>query len=84
MIQWDDINVTEPPLTAFLTNDQIRAVTNTPLHVADYPNNTQGVERCIKLVTDASKAVYGEDARDGFIRATVSVRSYVYRVFSTV
>ena len=40
-----------------------------------YPNNTQGVEHCIKVVSDASKAIHGEEARDGFIKARISSRA---------
>jgi len=32
-----------------------------------FPCHTQSVERSVKLVTDASIAVCGESARDGFI-----------------
>ena len=39
-----------------------------------YPNHTQSIEHSIKLVTDASKAVYGFDARDGFIGARMQSR----------
>lgn len=75
MIDWDNTTVTESPLTAHLTTEQIKAIEITPLSVPNYPNNTQGVERCIKVVTESSKAVYGEDARDGFIRARISSRT---------
>jgi hypothetical protein len=75
LIDWESVTVTEPPLTFHLTNEQIRAVVDTPLIVPAYPNNTQGVERCIKVVTDASKAVHGEEARDGFIKARISSRA---------
>ncbi|KAF2903508.1 hypothetical protein ILUMI_02675 [Ignelater luminosus] len=35
--------------------------------VGNNPCHTQAVERCIKLVTEASQAVCGDDVRDGFI-----------------
>ncbi|KAK0048904.1 hypothetical protein Bpfe_021670 [Biomphalaria pfeifferi] len=56
LINWEDIQ--EPPLTMKLTDDDIAKFSNEPLTL-NYKNHTQGVERCIKLVTDASKAVYG-------------------------
>lgn len=37
--------------------------------------HTQAVERAVKLVTDASTAVCGESARDGFIRARIESRA---------
>jgi hypothetical protein len=68
--------ITEP---LHLSNEEIKAVIDAPLAVATYPNHTQSVERCIKLVSDASKAVYGYDARDGFIRARNSSRAVMPR-----
>ena len=67
--------LTEPPLIKALTDEQIQKIKEEPLVVKKYPNHTQSVERSIKLVTDASKAVYGFDARDGFIRARMQSRS---------
>ena len=40
-----------------------------------FPCHTQAVERCVKLVTEASSKVCGHSARDGFIRATLLSRS---------
>ena len=42
--------------------------------IIDFPCHTQAVERCIKLVTEASNAVCGDNKRDGFIRATLLSR----------
>ena len=42
------------------------------IDIVKYPCNTQAVERCIKLVTEASAAVCGHDARDGFIRSRIA------------
>ena len=66
-------------MTSHLSSKEIEVVVDTPLAVAAYPNHTQSVERCIKLVTDASKAVYGYDAQDGFIRARISSRTVMPR-----
>jgi hypothetical protein len=75
IISWENSTLTEPPLTRSLTDDQILQIKEKPLVIRKYPNHTQSVERMIKLVTDASKAVYGFDARDGFIRARIQSRS---------
>ena len=40
-----------------------------------FPCHTQSVERCVKLVTDASNAVCGEKSRDGFIRVRLASRN---------
>jgi hypothetical protein len=39
-----------------------------------YPCHTQAVERCVKLVTEASSAVCGAKSRDGFIRVRLESR----------
>ena len=76
LIDWEDIH--EPPVTMKLTDDNIAKFSNAPLTL-NYKNHTQGVERCIKLVTDASKAVYDFEAQDGFIRARVNSRNSMPR-----
>lgn len=48
----------------------------------DLPCHTQSVERCVKLVTEASKCVCGEERRDGFIINTLTSRN-VMPVFRT-
>lgn len=72
MIDWKEVY--EPPVTMKLSDEELAKLRDIPLTL-HYPNHTQIVERCIKLVSDASKAVYGFDARDGFIRARVNSRS---------
>ena len=59
MIRWDDIAITEPPLTRNLTNEQLEMIKEEPLVVKKYPNHTQSVERSIKLITDALKQSTG-------------------------
>lgn len=72
LIDW--VNASEPPVTMRLSNEEIGQFREIPLTLK-YPNHTQCVERSVKLVTEASRAVYGFDARDGFIRARVHSRS---------
>ena len=57
IIDWEKICITEPALTATLTDEEIKNIKEKPLDVPRYPNHTQSVERCVKLVTDASKHV---------------------------
>ena len=45
-----------------------------PMKVLYYCLHTQGIERAIKEVTEASEAVYGWEKRDGFIRARAENR----------
>ena len=39
-----------------------------------FPCHTQAVERCVKLITQASATVCGQKARDGFIRSRLEGR----------
>ena len=41
------------------------------------PCHAQSCERCVKEVTIASLAVYGDERRDGYIRAKIASRSLV-------
>lgn len=78
IIDWQDTEVSEPPLLADLSVEDIEMfVTSGDVPVIDfqqYPCHTQAVERCVKLVTEASSAVYGQNARDGFIRVRLESR----------
>lgn len=71
LIDWKEVY--EPPITMNLTNEDIKHLKDVPISL-DYSNNTQCVERCVQLVSDASKSVYGFEARDGFIRARICSR----------
>ena len=62
-----------PELSEDVFDEDIAKLGIVPLTL-DYKNHTQGVERCIKLVTDASTAVHCFEARDGFIHARVNSR----------
>ncbi|XP_055922808.1 uncharacterized protein LOC129953593 [Eupeodes corollae] len=71
------VKITEPPLTRKISDDDLRAmVQNVPenIELSKYPCHTQAVERCIKLVTEASASVCGQESRDGFIKARISSR----------
>jgi hypothetical protein len=76
LINWQQSVVTEPPLTKTFSDDQIDDFINQQhrLDIPKFPCHTQAVERCIKLVTDASLAVCGEHKRDGYIRSIIESR----------
>ena len=63
----------EPPLTMKLSLQQLEKFAQEPLAV-DIPCHSQGVERYVRMVTEASCQVYGMDARDGFIKARIKSR----------
>lgn len=78
MITWQDFKITEPPLTSSLSDEALKSIVKSGLgttkNIKNYPCHTQAVERCVKLVTEASSAVCGEKKRDGFIRARLLSR----------
>ena len=69
MIRWVDAEVTEPPITCKLSDEEIEELIKTKemKNFDRLPCHTQAVERCVKLVTEASSSVCGTKSRDGFI-----------------
>lgn len=76
LIDWQNTVITPTPLLSKLSDDNIRAaiLSGDPLEFEKLPCHTQAVERCVKLVTEASAAVCGTAARDGFIRVRNEAR----------
>ena len=65
--------ILEPPLVKIISDEDLEKIVQKPFSV-DMPCHSQGVERCVRMVTEASNAVYGMDARDGYIGAVVKSR----------
>ena len=74
MIKWEEVHVTEPPVTAVLLDSAIEAARDQPLELPGFPCHAQSVERCVKLVTEASLAVYGQERRNALIVARQASR----------
>lgn len=76
LIDWSACVVTEPPLTLNMSEKQLLDIVmkNEIPKFEKFPCHTQTVERCVKLITDASSKVCGENARDGYIRAKIDAR----------
>ena len=74
LIDWETSQLSEPPFTLNMTNEQLTSVKDSPLEVPAYPCHTQAVERAIRLVTEASSSVIGHEAREGFIRQRILAR----------
>lgn len=73
IINWHDMNITEPPLTYNLSDKDIDDLIESKQKkvFANLPCHTQAVERVVKLVTKASSSVCGIKNRDGLIRARI-------------
>jgi hypothetical protein len=69
-------SVFEPPLSSQLSDEELDQIMELP-YSSSIPCHSQGVERCVKLVTEASGAVYGFESRDGYIRAVVKSRDFM-------
>ena len=71
--------ITPPPLLRNFTDEDLTKLIQTGIRLQpdfeSFPIHTQAVERCVKLVTEASQKVCGADARDGLIRTTLFSRS---------
>ena len=73
MVNLDLQGLEEPPLTRHLSDGEVEDIRINPLKL-DHPCHNQGVERHIKLVTEASSSVATFDRRDGMIRQRIRSR----------
>ena len=62
-------------LTLTLTDGQIKELEDETMQVGGYPMHGKNVERCVKEMTAASQAVFGQEKRDGYIGARLSLRA---------
>jgi hypothetical protein len=78
LLNWHNCDRSVPPLLADTDDNDLWSVISTKnvpkFNFICFPNHSQNVERHIKLVTEASKAVVGNVRRDGYIRATLESR----------
>ena len=82
LIDWDLETISEPPLTYKLSTQALIEIEVEKLTIKPYKVHTQSVERAVKLVTQASISVYGPEARDGFVKATVLSRRIMPKLTS--
>lgn len=77
LIDWSKEKISEPPITANYSDVEIKNMIlseDAILPFEKFPCHTQAVERCVKLVTEASGSVFGVEARDGYIRTKIKAR----------
>ena len=83
LIQWSNCTVTVPPLLMDMSEEQLRALVDghapPVIDVQNFPCHTQSVERCVKLVSEASASVCGINTRDGFIRLRLRSRELMHK-----
>lgn len=79
IIDWESTEIFEPPVTKHLSDEHLSEIVEgkPPQSLEVYlnmPCHNQAVERCVKEVTEASRRVFGADARYGFVRARLLER----------
>ena len=80
LIDWNGNNIqrTKPPLVKHISDETllscIQSCAPLPDCTFDLPCHSQTVERCVKMVTEASSSVFGRSSRDGYIRTTLLAR----------
>ncbi|KAE8746239.1 hypothetical protein FOCC_FOCC007111 [Frankliniella occidentalis] len=81
IIDWKKVTLTVPPVLRSISNKElINGLSEDSAIEWDFqkfPCHTVAVERTVKLVTEASQAVYGPEARDRFIRTTLKSRQQI-------
>lgn len=79
IIDWSSCKLFSPPILRNIDDDTILSLihceTAPNWNIRSFPCHTQAVERCVKLVTEASGKVCGAENRDGYIRSTLLSRS---------
>ena len=66
-------------MTAALSSEDIEACLDVLLNVSFWPFHGQAIKRTMKKVSEVSKAVVGQEKRDGFIRAAGASRNELPR-----
>lgn len=77
LIDWSTCVVTEPPLLRDISNEDLTTFIKEKVAIKlnKFPCHTQAVERCVKIITEASGKVCGHESRDGYIKVKFESRS---------
>ncbi|GBM14184.1 hypothetical protein AVEN_61001-1 [Araneus ventricosus] len=79
MIDWFKCDVTEPPITANLTVEELKSIAENgsikDTRIYKFSCHTQQMERSVKFVTETASTVCASHNRDGFIRNTMASRT---------
>ena len=73
LIHWEK-SIHEPIFTCLLTKEEVKSFLCQPFKPPNFSSHTQSTERAVKLVTEASANVCGQQARDGYIKALLHHR----------
>jgi hypothetical protein len=77
--EWKDAKIMEPPMIKHIETEDLEIIILSKewptMNFIKFHCHTQNMERNIRIVTEASQKVFGEDRRDGYIRATLQSRN---------
>ena len=73
LVNWEEEDINEPDLKCFLKQEDIK-FQDPPILISQITVNGQSIERIVKEVTRAAKAVFGFERREGYVRATMGHR----------
>ena len=75
VIDWNKVKLhQEPRILARLTAEQLEGALVVPLAFPDFPCHSQSVERTVKIVTEVTQQVYGEDNQRDRIESIINCR----------
>ena len=75
LIDWKNEEIFEPPLSMDLVTEDLQKIIDEPMKVPKWPVHGQSIERCVKMVTEASQKVFTFEKRDGYIKSQIIHRS---------
>lgn len=82
LIDWEESVIHPPPVLKHFEENELQLMIDTDevpteWEFSKFPCHTQSVERTVKLVTEASAKVYGEENRDSHILTTLESRAKI-------
>ena len=78
LVDWDQEQKTEPPLTMKMDREEILRGLEQPIVLPNYPCHTQSVERTVPVVTESCLQKLGYNSRHQWILSTMESRSLVH------
>ena len=76
LIDWKNERIYESVITAQISTSDLQKIEHEPFFIGKFECHTQAIERTVKEVTKASKAVVGRDRRDGCVKSTLKSRKF--------
>ena len=78
LVNWEQEQSTEPPLTMKMSKDEILRGLEEPIVLPNYPCHTQSVERTVPVVTESCLQKVGYTGRHQWILSTMESRGLVH------